>query len=155
MDLHLYPMDTQYCPLIIESCKYSTAQQPKTRFFLLTNHIIRSNFGTHATSCMLVRLPEPFLSLWQLLYVEICPTVLLIRIESVQINWTVPKSTVILFTFFLFRLILDAYTTADVDYRWKGGDKQSVEIVSKEMAQFDLTDVKTYTKSQTNSKGEF
>lgn len=57
--------------------------------------------------------------------------------------------------FFLFRLILDAYTTADVDYRWKGGDKQSVEIVSKEMAQFDLTDVKTYTKSQTNSKGEF
>lgn len=59
------------------------------------------------------------------------------------------------FYFFLFRLILDAYTTADVDYRWKGGDKQSVEIVSKEMAQFDLTDVKTYTKSQTNSKGEF
>lgn len=68
MDLHLYPMDTQYCPLIIESY---------------------------------------------------------------------------------------AYTTADVDYRWKGGDKQSVEIVSKEMAQFDLTDVKTYTKSQTNSKGSF
>ena len=104
---------------------------------------------------MLVRIPEPFLSLWQLLYVEIRPTVLLIRIETVQINWTVPRSTVIFFTFFLLRLILDAYTTADVDYRWKGGDKQSVEIVSKEMAQFDLTDVKTYTKSQTNSKGEF
>ena len=48
----------------------------------------------------------------------------------------------------------DAYTTADVDYRWKGGDDQGIEIVSAEMAQFDLLGVKTRTKSQTNSKGE-
>ena len=48
----------------------------------------------------------------------------------------------------------DAYTTADVDYRWKGGDEQGIEIVSAEMAQFDLTGVKTRTKSQTNSKGD-
>jgi len=48
-----------------------------------------------------------------------------------------------------------AYTTADVDYRWKGGDDQGIEIVSAEMAQFDLTGVKTRTKSQTNSKGSF
>ena len=48
----------------------------------------------------------------------------------------------------------DAYTTADVDYRWKGGDDQGIEIVSAEMAQFDLTGVKTRTKSQTNSKGD-
>lgn len=48
-----------------------------------------------------------------------------------------------------------AYTTADVDYRWKGGNNQGIEIVSDEMAQFDLLDVKTRTKSQTNSKGSF
>lgn len=53
-----------------------------------------------------------------------------------------------------FYLMADAYTTADVDYRWKGGDDQGIEIVSAEMAQFDLTGVKTRTKSQTNSKGE-
>ena len=53
-----------------------------------------------------------------------------------------------------FCLMADAYTTADVDYRWKGGDDQGIEIVSAEMAQFDLTGVKTRTKSQTNSKGE-
>ena len=50
--------------------------------------------------------------------------------------------------------MVDAYTTADVDYRWKGGDDQGIEIVSAEMAQFDLTGVKTRTKSQTNSKGD-
>ena len=53
-----------------------------------------------------------------------------------------------------FCLMADAYTTADVDYRWKGGDDQGIEIVSAEMAQFDLTGVKTRTKSQTNSKGD-
>ena len=47
----------------------------------------------------------------------------------------------------------DAYTTADVDYRWKGGDDQGIEIVSAEMAQFDLVGVNTRTKAQTNSKG--
>lgn len=47
----------------------------------------------------------------------------------------------------------DAYTTADVDYRWKGGDDQGIEIVSAEMAQFDLVGVSTRTKAQTNSKG--
>ena len=50
--------------------------------------------------------------------------------------------------------MVDAYTTADVDYRWKGGDDQGIEIVSAEMAQFDLLGVKTRTKSQTNSKGD-
>ncbi|CAH3187720.1 unnamed protein product [Porites evermanni] len=48
-----------------------------------------------------------------------------------------------------------AYTTADVDYRWKGGDDQGIEIVSAEMAQFDLVGVSTRTKAQTNSKGSF
>lgn len=48
-----------------------------------------------------------------------------------------------------------AYTTADVDYRWKGGNDQGIEIVSKEMAQYDLLEVRTRTKSQTNSKGSF
>jgi hypothetical protein len=48
----------------------------------------------------------------------------------------------------------DAYTTNDVNYTWKGGSSQGIEIVSSEMAQFDLTNVKTHTKSQTNSKGK-
>lgn len=47
----------------------------------------------------------------------------------------------------------DAHTTADVDYRWKGGKSQGVEIVSKEMAQFDFVGAKTTTKANTNSKG--
>jgi len=51
-------------------------------------------------------------------------------------------------------LISDAYTTNDLNYTWKGGDSQGIEIVSSEMAQFDLTDVKTATKSQKNSKGD-
>lgn len=55
---------------------------------------------------------------------------------------------------FYFCFGTDAYTTADVDYRWKGGDDQGIEIVSAEMAQFDLLGIKTRTKSQTNSKGE-
>lgn len=48
-----------------------------------------------------------------------------------------------------------AYTTDDVDYHWKGGKNQGIEIVSSEMAQYDLLDVETHTKSQTNSKGSF
>lgn len=49
---------------------------------------------------------------------------------------------------------LDAHTTADVDYRWKGGKSQGVEIVSKEMAQFEFVGAKTSTKANTNSKGK-
>ncbi|XP_078354682.1 gamma-aminobutyric acid receptor subunit beta-3-like [Oculina patagonica] len=54
-------------------------------------------------------------------------------------------------------LIIESYahTTADVDYRWKGGKSQGVEIVSKEMAQFEFVGAKTTTKAQTNSKGSF
>ncbi|XP_058958901.2 gamma-aminobutyric acid receptor subunit alpha-3 [Pocillopora verrucosa] len=48
-----------------------------------------------------------------------------------------------------------AHTTADVDYRWKGGKSQGVEIVSKEMAQFEFVGAKTSTKANTNSKGSF
>ncbi|KXJ15718.1 gamma-aminobutyric acid receptor alpha-like [Exaiptasia diaphana] len=44
-----------------------------------------------------------------------------------------------------------AHTTADVDYRWKG----EIEIVSKQMAQFDLLGISTETKDSTNSKGSF
>ena len=40
-----------------------------------------------------------------------------------------------------------------MDYRWKGGKSQGVEIVSKEMAQFDFVGAKTTTKANTNSKG--
>ena len=49
---------------------------------------------------------------------------------------------------------IDAYTTADVDYRWKG-NSPGIEIVSSEMAQFDLVDIKKRTKASRNSKGKF
>ncbi|EDO43149.1 predicted protein, partial [Nematostella vectensis] len=54
-------------------------------------------------------------------------------------------------------LIIESYahTRSDVDYTWKGGDDQGVEIVSKEMAQFEFIGANTYTKAQTNSKGSF
>ena len=40
---------------------------------------------------------------------------------------------------------------ADVDYKWKGG--KGVEIVSSQMAQFDLLRVVTENEASTNSKG--
>ena len=40
---------------------------------------------------------------------------------------------------------------ADVDYKWKGG--KGVEIVSSQMAQFDLLEVVTENEASTNSKG--
>ncbi|XP_078354729.1 gamma-aminobutyric acid receptor subunit alpha-2-like isoform X2 [Oculina patagonica] len=46
-----------------------------------------------------------------------------------------------------------AHTVADVDYKWKGG--KGVEIVSSEMAQFDLLRVVTENEASTNSKGSF
>ncbi|XP_068746968.1 gamma-aminobutyric acid receptor subunit beta-2-like [Montipora capricornis] len=54
-------------------------------------------------------------------------------------------------------LVIESYahTTSDVDYRWRGGKAQGVEIVSKEMAQFDFGGAKTSTKANTNSKGSF
>lgn len=54
---------------------------------------------------------------------------------------------------YAFPFTSDAHTTADVDYQWKGGKAQGVEIVSKEMAQFDFVGAKTTTKANTNSKG--
>ena len=45
----------------------------------------------------------------------------------------------------------DAHTVADVDYKWKGG--KGVEIVSSQMAQFDLLRVVTENEASTNSKG--
>lgn len=49
--------------------------------------------------------------------------------------------------------LIDAHTVADVDYKWKGGDGKGVEIVSSEMAQFDLRQVKTLNDASINSKG--
>lgn len=50
-----------------------------------------------------------------------------------------------------YALRTDAHTVADVDYKWKGG--KGVEIVSSEMAQFDLLRVVTENEASTNSKG--
>lgn len=60
---------------------------------------------------------------------------------------------ILLIIFITHLSVSDAHTTADVDYRWKGGKSQGVEIVSKEMAQFDFVGAKTTTKANTNSKG--
>ena len=48
----------------------------------------------------------------------------------------------------------DAHTVADVDYKWKIGKNKGIEIVSSELAQFDLLRVVTENKASTNSKGE-
>lgn len=48
-----------------------------------------------------------------------------------------------------------AHTVGDVDYKWKIGKNKGIEIVSSELAQFDLLRVVTENKASTNSKGSF
>ena len=81
---------------------------------------------------------------------------------AITINWpalsqsqysTFLRHKIIVNYLLFHRSTPDAHTTADVDYRWKGGKSQGVEIVSKEMAQFDFVGAKTTTKANTNSKG--
>lgn len=51
---------------------------------------------------------------------------------------------------------LDAHTTDDVDYKWrktKANEGRGIEIVSNEMAQFELTGIETKLKDTKNSKG--
>ena len=78
-----------------------------------------------------------------------CSQPITIKEFSHKIIIVIYRSTVLPF----YRSTPDAHTTADVDYRWKGGKSQGVEIVSKEMAQFDFVGAKTTTKANTNSKG--
>ena len=54
---------------------------------------------------------------------------------------------------FLTVILTDAHTVADVDYKWKIGKSNGVEIVSSKMAQFDLLRVQTINDASTNSKG--
>ena len=54
---------------------------------------------------------------------------------------------------FLSVILTDAHTVADVDYKWKIGKSNGVEIVSSKMAQFDLLRVQTINDASTNSKG--
>lgn len=57
---------------------------------------------------------------------------------------------------FLYLYDLDAHTTDDVDYKWrktKANKGKGIEIVSKEMAQFELVGIKTKFKDTENSKG--
>jgi hypothetical protein len=47
----------------------------------------------------------------------------------------------------MFSPLLDAYTAAEVNYTWKKkAGSNGIEIVSQEMAQFDLLGIKTETK---------
>ena len=51
---------------------------------------------------------------------------------------------------------VDAHTTNDVDYKWRKTESnkgKGIEIVSKEMAQFELTGIQTKLKDTENSKG--
>lgn len=48
--------------------------------------------------------------------------------------------------FIYFCLMVDVYMIVDVDYWWKGGDDQGIEIVFVEMVQFDLIGVKICIK---------
>jgi len=52
--------------------------------------------------------------------------------------------------------ITDAHTTDDMDYKWrktKANKGKGIEIVSQEMAQFELVGIKTKLKDTKNSKG--
>lgn len=53
-------------------------------------------------------------------------------------------------------IISDAHTTDDVDYKWRktGANKgKGIEIVSQEMAQFELAGIDTKLRDTKNSKG--
>lgn len=53
--------------------------------------------------------------------------------------------------------ISDAHTTNDMDYQWrktKANKGKGIEIVSKEMAQFELVGIETKFKDTKNSKGK-
>lgn len=54
--------------------------------------------------------------------------------------------------------ISDAHTTDDMDYKWrktKANKGKGIEIVSKEMAQFELVGIETKLKDTKNSKGKW
>ncbi|XP_068743501.1 gamma-aminobutyric acid receptor subunit beta-3-like [Montipora capricornis] len=58
------------------------------------------------------------------------------------------------------QLVIESYahTTNDVDYKWRKTESnkgKGIEIVSKEMAQFELTGIQTKLKDTENSKGSF
>lgn len=72
-----------------------------------------------------------------------------VKIRMVHTGWALGSTECSIdFSFFT-----DAHTRSDVDYVWKGGNRQSVEIVSKQMAQFEFMGASTIVNSQTNSKG--
>lgn len=50
---------------------------------------------------------------------------------------------------------IDAHTTADIDYKWKKSKTGGIEVVSKEMAQFEFIKTETFVKTQSNSKGHY
>ena len=53
-------------------------------------------------------------------------------------------------------IISDAHTTDDVDYKWRKTDAnkgKGIEIVSQEMAQFELAGIDTKLRDTKNSKG--
>lgn len=51
-------------------------------------------------------------------------------------------------------LIADAYTVDDVIYNWKNRGKSAIEVFASELAQFDMMDIVTSKKANTNSKGK-
>lgn len=53
-------------------------------------------------------------------------------------------------------IISDAHTTDDVDYKWRktvANKGKGIEIVSQEMAQFELAGIDTKLRDTKNSKG--
>lgn len=51
-------------------------------------------------------------------------------------------------------LIADAYTVDDVIYNWKNRGKSAIEVFAAELEQFDMMDIVTSKKANTNSKGK-
>lgn len=198
MNLRLYPMDIQECPLIIESCKYNrriwywlSTKGPREgvgddhsraanlpfltwkKFYFKTLAISvagRLSFGDISHSnCMTCPSPPRFDRLFGIqstpswIWLCVCSKVStnafqdnILMLECLYMVTELlcsPLEMPLILLLSFYPTASDAHTTADVDYRWKGGKSQGVEIVSKEMAQFDFVGAKTTTKANTNSKG--
>lgn len=51
-------------------------------------------------------------------------------------------------------VIADAYTVDDVIYNWNNRGSKAIEVFAAELAQFDMLQIVTSKKANTNSKGE-
>lgn len=143
MDLRLYPMDTQHCSLRIESCKYDNLFLD---YFRISSQVLSDVILRNGRKRYLL-LSRQFQSV---------PILVMYGTSRTNFKWLLQRNSIAKNFFvlvFVFNFTTDAHTVADVDYKWKTGKSNGVEIVSSKMAQFDLLRVETINDASTNSKG--